>query len=42
MQLLEVPPNEENGYTIKATEGRKTQGQCTAEVVLELKCSPTI
>lgn len=23
MQLLEVPPNEENGYTIKATEGKE-------------------
>jgi len=23
MQLLEVPPNEEKGYTIKATEGKE-------------------
>jgi len=26
MQLLEVPPNEENGYTIKATEGKEDTG----------------
>lgn len=30
MQLLEVPPNGENGYTIKATEGKEDTAYCRA------------